>query len=34
MILEESELEDYVQGIQRSLGTRNLIYDDAAYAET
>ena len=34
MILEESELEDYVQGIQRSQGTRYLIYADAAYAET
>jgi hypothetical protein len=35
MILEESEVEDYVQGIQRSLGTRYLMYYvDAAYAET
>jgi hypothetical protein len=33
-ILEESELEDYVQGIQRSLGTRYLIHDDATYAVT
>jgi hypothetical protein len=34
MILEESELEDYVQGVQHSLGTRYLIYDDASHAET
>jgi hypothetical protein len=33
MILQESELGDDVQGIQRLLGTRYLIYDDAAYAE-
>jgi hypothetical protein len=31
---EESELEDYVQGIRRSLGTRYLIYVVVAYDET
>jgi hypothetical protein len=35
MILEESELGDYMRGIQRSLGTRYLIiYVDVAYVET
>ena len=33
-ILEESELEEYVLGIQRRTGIKYLIYADAAYAET
>jgi hypothetical protein len=34
MILEESELEEYVLGIQRRTGIKYVIYANVAYAET